>query len=201
MNKKHLLSGRREQKLNTRKRILQAANKLIQLKRPLTMEGIASEAGISRATIYRYYSSTDSIATELILQLNVPNGEKLTEKFEGFNVLDALLGIQETYLDFIFANENPSKKFLGAILSSSDPKLERGQNRITAIRNFFMQNGIDLSDEAKKNLTYIAVLLMGIEAILVTKDVCGLTNEQSRDTLRWGLEMVVKGCMKEKGNG
>lgn len=201
MKKKHLLSGRKKQKLHTRKRILQAANNLLQLKRPLTMEAIANEAGISRATIYRYYSNTESIATELILQLNVPDGATLTKKFEGVDVLDALLGIQETYLDFIFTTENPSKRFLGAILSASDPKLERGQNRITAIRNFFKQNAINLSTEAKKNLTYIAVLLMGIEAILVTKDVCGLTNDQSRDSLRWGLEMVVKGCLQEKGKG
>ena len=200
MNKKHLHSGRKEQKLNTRKRILQAANTLLKQKRLLTMEDIAGEAGISRATIYRYYSNTDSVATELILQLNVPDGETLTEKFRDKNLLDALLGIQETYLDFIFQNEIPSKKFLGAILSSSDPKLERGQNRIAAIRNYFAQNEIELSDEQIKNLTHISVLLMGIEAILVTKDICGLTNNQSRKTLRWGLEMILKGCLAEGRN-
>ncbi len=196
MNKEHFLSGRKQQKLNTRTKILRAANKLSKQKRPLSMEDIASEAGISRATIYRYYSNTDSIATELILQLNVPNGETLTEKFKDKGLLDALLGIQETYLDFIFKNENPSKKFLGAILSSSDPKLERGQNRITAIRNFFAANDTALTKQEQEKLATIAVLLMGIEALLVTKDVCGLDHEQSGETLRWGLEMVVKGCVK-----
>jgi len=197
MKKDHLLSGRKEQKLLTRKNILRAANKLLKSKRPLTVEDIAAEAGISRATVYRYYSSTDSIATELILQLNVPSGESLNEKFKNRPALEALLGIQETYLDFIFSNEIPSKKFLGAILSSSDPKLERGQNRITAVRNFLAQNKTDLKADEKKKLTHIAVLLMGIEAILVTKDVCGLTNAQTRETLRWGLEMVVRGCLND----
>ncbi|WP_198439897.1 TetR/AcrR family transcriptional regulator [Pareuzebyella sediminis] len=197
MKKEHLLSGRKRQKLTTRRKILQAANELLKSKRTLSMEAIASKAGISRATVYRYYSSTDSIATELILQLNVPSGDSLKVKFNNQPLMDALLGIQETYLDFIFGNEIPSKKFLGAMLSSSDPKLERGQNRITAIRNFFDDNETGLSEGAKKNLTHVAVLLMGIEAIMVTKDVCKLTNVQSRETLRWGLEMLVKGCLAE----
>lgn len=194
MKKEHLLSGRKKQKLTTRRKILQAANELLKSKRALSMEAIASKAGVSRATVYRYYSSTDSIATELILQLNVPSGDSLKEKFNNQPLMEALLGIQETYLDFIFGNEIPSKKFLGAMLSSSDPKLERGQNRITAIRNFFEENETGLSEDTKKNLTHVAVLLMGIEAIMVTKDVCKLSNAESRETLRWGLEMLVKGC-------
>lgn len=195
MNKEHLVHGRKTQKLKTRKKILGAAHKLLKLKRALTMDDIAKEAGISRATIYRYYSNTDSIATELILQMNVPDGETLTAKFKDQALLDALLGIQDNYLKFSFNNENPSKKFLGAMLSSSDPKLERGQNRITAVRSFLAQNNSGLKAEEKEKLAHIAVLLMGIEAILVTKDVCGLTNTQSKESLRWGLEMLIKGCL------
>lgn len=194
MKKDHLQSGRREQKQNTRKRILQAAHELLESGKPLTMDEAAKRAGISRATIYRYYSNTDSLSTELILHLSVPDAKTITEKFKGQNFQDALLGIQKIYLKFILENEKASKKFLGAILSSSDLKLERGQNRITAIRNFFAVNDVDLNSKEREKLIHIAVLLMGVESIIVAKDVCGLNNNQSVETLRWGLEMVLKGC-------
>ncbi len=193
MNNKHLQSGRRRQKLATRKKILEAASKIAKLNKPLNMDEIAQTAGISRATIYRYYSNTDSIATELILHLNVPDGEKLAKKHVNDSLSEAMLGIQASYLDFILKNENPSKRFLGAFLSSSDPKLERGQNRITTIRNYLNSNGKAIKESDKEKLATIAVLLMGIEAILVTKDVCDLSTEKSKETLKWAMEMLLKG--------
>lgn len=194
MKKEHLQSGRKRQKLATRKRILEAANELLKEGKALNMDDIAKKANISRATIYRYYSNTDSIATELILQLSVPDSEKLVEKFSGENLLKAMLGIQASHINFVLKNENPSKKFLGAFLSSSDPKLERGQNRITAVRNFLTLNEKKINDADKEKLATIAVLLMGVEAILVTKDVCGLNNKKSKETLQWAMEMLLKGC-------
>lgn len=194
MNDLHLSSGRKAQKQQTRQKILKAANDLVKNHSPpLSMDEIAQEAGISRATIYRYYSNTEEIATELILYLNVPDSEKLMSDWEGKNFYDGLKGIQNAYLDFIFNNEIPSKKFLGAILSSADPKLERGQNRITSVREFLASKDIQMNPDEKENLSVIATLLMGIEAVMVTKDVCGLDNKKSREVLNWALDRILKG--------
>lgn len=193
MNDSHLSSGRKAQKQQTRQKILKAANDLVKNHSPLNMDEIAKEAGISRATIYRYYSNTEEIATELILYLNVPDSGKLMSDWEGQNLYDGLKGIQNAYLDFIFNNEIPSKKFLGAILSSADPKLERGQNRITSVREFLASKDIQMNPDEKENLSVIATLLMGIEAVMVTKDVCGLDNQESRKVLNWALDRILKG--------
>ena len=195
--KEHLESGRTEQKLNTRDNILMAANRLLKAGKKLTMETIAEEASISRATIYRYYSNTDSLSTELVLQLNVPNANTVATKFKAENLDEALLGIQETYLDFILKTETASRKFLGAILSSSDLKLERGKNRLNALRAYFNSKDFDFDPDTREKLIHIAVLLMGIESIIVSKDVCGLDDVTSKETLRWGLEMVLKGCLSD----
>ena len=193
MSDSHLSSGRKAQKQQTRQKILKAANDLVKNHSPLNMDEIAKEAGISRATIYRYYSNTEEIATELILYLNVPDSDKLMSDWKGQNLYDGLKGIQNAYLDFIFNNEIPSKKFLGAILSSADPKLERGQNRITSVREFLASKDIQMKPEEKENLSVIATLLMGIEAVIVTKDVCGLDNQKSREVLNWALDRILQG--------
>jgi AcrR family transcriptional regulator len=40
------------------------------------MENVAERAGVSRATIYRYYTNIDSISMDLILQLDVPKPDR-----------------------------------------------------------------------------------------------------------------------------
>lgn len=197
MIKDHLLSGRKEQKMHTKKKILYAANTLLKSQQALTMDNVAKEAGISRATIYRYYSNTESIATELILQLNVPDAKTLLEAYQGREVEEALTEIQDRYLSFIFQNEHPSREFLAAYLSSTAPKIKRGQNRITTVKSYFANNPTGLNPKAIENITHISILLMGIEAILVTKDICGLDNAQSKEVLQWGLQMMIKGCLEK----
>ena len=105
MSNEHLNSGRKAQKLQTRKKILKAANNLVKNNQALNMDAVAQEAGISRATIYRYYSNTEDIATELILQLNVPDAEKLNSGLKGTNLTDAMKSIQNAYLDFILKSK------------------------------------------------------------------------------------------------
>ena len=43
------------------------------------------------------------------------------------------------------------------------------------------------------NLKNISTVLMGIEAVIVSKDVCGLKNKETNDTLKWAFEMILKG--------
>lgn len=197
MKKEHLQSGRKNQKHETRKKILVATQQLLEMGKEPTMEDIAEKAGISRATIYRYYTNVDAISTELLLQLNVPDPSVLLEQYKNSSLLEALLGFQKAYLQFALDNEKTSRKFLAAVLSSSNPKLQRGQNRISAIGAYFASNAIDLDLETKNKLKNISVVLMGIESIIATKDVCDLNTAESIETLKWGLEMIIKGCQKE----
>ncbi|MGX1928751.1 TetR/AcrR family transcriptional regulator [Flagellimonas sp. 2504JD4-2] len=194
MSENHIASGRKKQKLKTRNRILEAANRLIESGNDITLEDIAKEAEVSRATIYRYYSNIDSLSTELVLHLNVPSTDTILEEFSGNGVKTSILGIQKIYLDFILETEKASKKFLAAFLSTTDSKLVRGQNRITALKEFFRQHSTDIDAKTQSKLIHLTVLLMGIESIIATKDVCGLNSKESVETLQWGLQMILKGC-------
>ncbi len=190
----HLNSGRTSQKLNTRSNILTAAHRLLEKGMDLTMENVAKEAKISRATAYRYYSNVESLSTELILHLNLPKTEHMLAKVKKMETPKALLQIQDTFLDFILQNETAARKFLGAVLSSSDPKLVRGKNRLTALQGYFKSKKTKLSEDELEKIIHISVLLMGIESVLVSKDVCGFNNKKTKETLQWGLEMMLKGA-------
>ena len=190
----HLNSGRTSQKLNTRSKILTAAHRVLEKGMDLSMENVAIEAKVSRATIYRYYSNVDSLSTELILHLNLPKTESMIAGVKKKETPKALLQIQDIFLDFILQNEIAARKFLGAVLSSSDPKLVRGKNRLTALQGYFKSKKTKLTSDELEKLIHISVLLMGIESVLVSKDVCGLNNKKTKETLQWGLEMILKGA-------
>ena len=198
MKEKHITSGRKKQKQNTRDKILEASQQLLEKKVTLTMENVAEKAGISRATVYRYYTNIDSLSMDLIFQLDVPNPETILSNNEGASHKDTILGIQKAYLDFSLRNEQTSRQFLAAVLASSNPNMRRGKNRINTLKEHFKSNEVDLSKEDKEKLIHLSVLLMGIESIITAKDVCGLDNQTATNTLTWGLQMILKGCGVDK---
>ena len=196
MKNPNLQSGRKNQKLKTRDKIIEAANELLNSGEELNMDKVAKKAGISRATTYRYYSSPELLAVQLNLNLNVPSPKQMTDSLSELSLEKGMLEVQNQFLNFIFKNENSSRTFLSAFLSMTSPELKRGENRLKTIKKFLSNSSNDLNEDTKEKLKYIAVLLMGIEAVIVTKDVCGLDEEKSREILTWGLEMVLKGTKR-----
>mgnify|MGYP001595255558 CR=1 FL=1 len=64
MKDQFLKEGRINQKLQTRSEILKSAQILLNKERQITLEKVAEHAGISRATIYRYFSNIELLTTE-----------------------------------------------------------------------------------------------------------------------------------------
>jgi hypothetical protein len=56
---------------------------------------------------------------------------------------------------------------------------------------------VPLSQEEKKKLVYMATLMMGIEALIVTRDVCRLEENESKEVLKWGLNTLLKGAFHQ----
>ena len=60
-------TGRTNQKLRTRKALLDAARALAARGEPVTVTAAAAEAGISKATAYRYFAASDALTMEAAL--------------------------------------------------------------------------------------------------------------------------------------
>ena len=70
MYKRNLNSGRVSQKLETRNKILSSAQHYLNKGLEFNLEDIAEKTGISRATVYRYFSNIDILAAEAGLALS-----------------------------------------------------------------------------------------------------------------------------------
>ena len=191
MKKEYLGTGRKNQKLKTRDRILESAQHILKKKRNVTIEEVASHADISRATIYRYYSNIDILAAEAILDLNTKSSEEIIEEIKDLGLKDAILAVQEYYNNLTIDHEAGFRKYMSVVLNEEQSKQMRGARRKKTLAMLLKQRNTTLQSQEIDNLVNVATVLMGIEPFVVTKDVCHLNNKESKQVLHWGLEKII----------
>ena len=192
MSKKYINSGRKNQKLKTRDQILKSTQDLMDSGDDFSLEDVAKKADISRATIYRYYSNVDILAAEAILDLNTKSSEELVESVQDKDIRTAIMDIQDYYNDLTIDFEAGFRKYMSVILNGPASKSMRGARRKKTLLMIMEQKSPSLSAEEREKLANLATVLMGVEAFVVTKDVCGLDNKQSKELLNWGLNLILE---------
>ncbi|CAN0601537.1 unnamed protein product, partial [Ectocarpus sp. 12 AP-2014] len=64
MNDDYINTGRKNQKQETRDKIIESAQYFLNKGIEFNLEDVAGRTGVSRATIYRYYSNVQILAEE-----------------------------------------------------------------------------------------------------------------------------------------
>ncbi len=193
MKSEYLSKGRTGQKQKTREKILQAAKELQGDGVEFSLEKVAQAAGISRATIYRYYSNKDILSAEAVLDMRTQTPEQILSEFPQADLETTLLGIQRYYNTLAIKNERAFRKYLSVILNPENPVSVRGARRIRTLSEAVEGRNHNISEEDQEKLVYIATLMMGIEAFIVTRDVCQLDEDTSEEILQWGLKTLIRG--------
>ena len=195
MKNEYLKEGRVNQKLETREKILSSTQELMNYGEKFTLEEVAEKAGVSRATIYRYYSNIDILSAEAGIDINTKNPKTIYENLQGLEMKDKLMGVQEYYNNLALDNENAFRNYLSIVLTSDSQHDKRGARRTKTLK--MVLDEANLTKKETEDLQNLFTVLMGIEPIIVTKDVCGLNNEQSKKLLKWGMELLLKGISIE----
>ncbi|MDX1667667.1 MAG: TetR/AcrR family transcriptional regulator [Saprospiraceae bacterium] len=195
MKKKDLNSGRVNQKAQTRANILDAAKVLMKEKQSISLEDVADKARLSRATIYRYYSNVDVLLTEATLDIYHKSSREIYEEVKNMAFEERIFYIQHHYNQLAQNHELAFRRYLSAVLAmsvTSNEKL-RGARRVKSLNKALEDIKEDLGEDTIQKLIIAASVLMGIDALVVCKDVCDLDNEESEEVLRWALKMILKG--------
>ena len=187
--KEYIKSGRVNQKLETRNKILKSAQYFIKKGVEFTLEDVAKKTNISRATIYRYYSKTEILANEAVLDIVTKSPEDIFEGIKGKKLEKQILEIQYYFNKLAIDNESSFRKYLSTVLYSNSSKIKRGARRKKTLELAFKDSSI----QDKEKLINLFTILMGIEPLIVAKDVSGLTNEKAIDVMKWGIELILKG--------
>lgn len=200
MNDLSLHEGRFRQKLQTRTEILAAANRLLHQQKKITLEDVSKEAGISRATVYRYFSRIDLLITEASREIHHKSPYQLFENVKHLPVEDRVFYIQRHYNSQAQDHEPVLRRYLSAVLTEtvSSGKNIREDERFKTLAKVLIPFKSELGEDVLNKLIAASTILMGIDSLIVCKDVCEMQNSEADIVLRWALDMILKGIAVER---
>lgn len=194
-------AGRPNQRLRTRKDLLDAAARLNQRGEKPTLEEVAAEALVSRATAYRYFPSTEALMLEAAVHIAVPQPGELFADFASRDPTARLLRVDDVLHETVLANEAPLRLMLAHILEQSvvrgGSELPERQNRRSDLIAAAVEPAAgEFTPEALELLSQAVALLVGTEGMLVAKDVLRLDAAAARRVKRWAIAALVEAARR-----
>lgn len=195
-------TGRPNQKTRTRKDLLQAASRLVQQGRTPTLEEVAEEALVSRATAYRYFPSVEALLVEAAVDVATPVAEEILRDEGSRDPVKRLQRVETALYDMILANEPMLRTLLAHTIqrgaqAEENGKLPRRQNRRMPLIEAALEPARDQFKPGDlKVLMRSLALIMGPEATIVVKDVLQLDDAEARKVKRWAIRALVDAARK-----
>jgi AcrR family transcriptional regulator len=194
-------TGRPNQRNRTRKDLLQSASRLMQQGRKPTLEEIAEEALVSRATAYRYFPNVDALLVEASLDVATPDASDLFAGNSSDDPVARLERVDAALHDMILGNEASLRMMLAHSLQRgmavADAGLPARQNRRTPLIDAALEPAKDqFKPAALKMLRRALALVIGSEAFVALKDVLQLDDAEARKVKRWALRALIDAARK-----
>jgi AcrR family transcriptional regulator len=202
MKKTMLNSGRVNQKLRTRKALLQAAYELMETHGSFTLEDVAQKAMVSRATVYRYFSDVDTLKMETSLDIQTKSPEQVLFRLENASASQRMTAVQRYLFELTKKNETSFRNYLSAVLklsaiSSNNGANLRGARRVPMIEAALEPYKAGMNEDTYTKLVHLMAVLVGVESYIVLKDVCNLKYAEAATVMQWGIEKLITAVLQE----
>ncbi|MEM9033663.1 MAG: TetR/AcrR family transcriptional regulator [Actinomycetota bacterium] len=188
------MATRVKQKERTRTAIVDACERLLDRGVDPTIDDVAEEAGMSRATVYRYFDSPAMIVWHAMSDKATPSVEETFEP-AGPELRDRVIAAERAINDYIFGNAHGVRRFqLGTIqreLDGTATPEDRPVRRLAFIDEALSTTLGDLPSATAHRLRYGLAIAIGAEALLATIDTCRLDEDDARDITRWVCDALV----------
>lgn len=194
------VTARSNQRLRTRKDLLAAAARLMKSGRSPSLEEVAEEALVSRATAYRHFSSIEALLVEASLDVVFPDIDELFLS-AGNDALERIRLADDAVEQMIAANEPALRTMLAYSLrqTGSDGAAVRQNRRTPLIEAALAPLRDRLEPAAFDRLVMALALIIGTEAMVVFKDVLGTDDTTAADVRRWAIRALVDTAVNEGG--
>jgi AcrR family transcriptional regulator len=207
--RKQATDPRANQRRRTKAAIMEATRKLIREGKVPSVADAAAEAGVSRATAYRYFPTQGALVREAVdavlifadeWEERLPDTDDLVERVErlaadGFDLIADNEALMRGYL--LVALAQWAKLQAGEELG--EEPIERGGRRhgIGAALQPFEDR---LDAEALRKLEIGISLLFGIESRIVIRDIWDLDDEEAKRVTLWIARVLAEAALDEGGS-
>lgn len=204
-------TGRVNQKQRTRQALVDAAGQLVAAGGNPTLADVAERALVSKATAYRYFASADALIAEVMFDRDFPSVDQVLGA-TGDDAATRVLAVEAAVNDALLAHETAMRMILrNAIeraLTEADETPHRVGRRQALIAAALEPLRGQIKPAALERLRHSLALVIGPEAILAARDICGLSPQETRRVTRWAAEALVlralsdpAGAAKRAGRG
>lgn len=172
----HLDLGRTSQKARTRRDLLAAARRVMDRGEAASLNAVADEAGISRATAYRYFADPDVLMLEAVLDGGFAGPEEVVGEAE--DVRERVQRVQRYLFQATRDAEMRFRLFLSRALETSvrgDARVRgevRGGRRLPMYEHALAPVREMMSREDFQFLVLSLSAASGMEAYIAIRDVC-----------------------------
>jgi AcrR family transcriptional regulator len=199
--------GRTQQKQRTRRDLLATASRLIAEGRTPAVSEVADAAGVSRRTAYRYFPAQQKMLVEAALEgirsemeaalAAAPLG--VSQPDIGKRVDALVRSMQRLTID----NEHRLRTMIHlTVLEKPQPGTRpRGTRRIDWIELAVAPLKPRLGKADYSRLVSALALITGIEALLVLRDIRGLSESQAVQVSLWMAQAVLRQTLEDADTG
>jgi AcrR family transcriptional regulator len=187
------------QELRTRKDLLLAAGRLVKSGRKPTMDEVAAEALVSRATAYRCFRNVDALLAE------VPIDEATGDPAAAFaanpdgDVENRIDAAEAAMHEVVYANEAQLRVMLAHSIGrdrNATPGPVRQNRRTPLIEAALAPARARIRDVDYARLCATLALIFGPEAMIVFRDVLGLDEKSARAVKSWAVRTLVHAVLQ-----
>jgi len=198
----------KDHKRETRDALTRAAVALVQRGVTPTVAQAAEEAGISRATAYRYFPTQEALLFDVYAGTSTTEGDELASQGGTDDVSTRLERLVDGFNRVAVREE---AQWRVGLRVHQDTWLEGRRKGIDepVVREGRRMGWLDqvlgatpnLSAEQRRRLQCALALTVGIDSIAIMKDVCRLDDEEALAVLRWSAAALLSAGLDGPGTG
>jgi AcrR family transcriptional regulator len=172
-----------------------------------SIEEVAEEALVSRATAYRYFSSREALLVEAPMDLDMPEPAELldhpdapTDPLARLDLVDA--AIHRVSFDNEAQARNLLKYSMERWFANRDGKIDlpvRQGRRVGLLSQALEPVRDQLSPEDFDDLIAALSLVASLESMIVFRDVMPIEPDRARRVKQWAIHALVQTMLDERG--
>ncbi|HEY5753834.1 MAG TPA: TetR/AcrR family transcriptional regulator [Chthoniobacterales bacterium] len=187
------------QELRARKDLLLAASRLMKQGRKPSMDEVAKEALVSRATAYRYFGSIDALLVEAPLDAAIRNPEEIFANNPSDDPEARVDQAEASLHEVTYENEAQLRILLAKSISRNleDDALPARQNRRTPLIEAALATSRHrFRDDDYNRLCAALAIIFGPESMIVFCDVLRIDEKTARQVKSWAVRALVRAALQ-----